>query len=283
MNQAEKTTAFRALHERPGAFVIPNPWDAGSARILEGLGFEALATTSSGFAQTLGRLDGQVSLHDKVAHCRAICEATRIPVSADLENGYAHDPDGVAEAIRRISEAGVAGGSIEDYANTQEAVTGVDAVSGIYELGLARERIAAAAEAAREVPGGFVLTARAENLLRGVDDLDDTINRLQAYAEAGAEVLYAPGLSTLDDIRAVTAAVDKPVNVLAPFIRGVTVQALADAGVKRISIGGALANVAIGAILEAGSELLENGTFGWLAQMAPRSEITRLLGSPPRR
>jgi 2-methylisocitrate lyase-like PEP mutase family enzyme len=278
MSQTEKVARFRALHERAGAFVIPNPWDAGSARLLEGLGFEALATTSSGFAQTLGRLDGQVSLEEKAEHCRAVCAATQIPVSADLENGFGHDPAEVALTITSISEAGVAGGSIEDYANTSSAIAGVDPTSGIYDIGLARERIQAAAEAAQGLSVDFVLTARAENLLRGVQDLDDTLARLNAYAEAGADVLYAPGLNSLKDLRTLARAVDKPINVLAPFFAGASVEELAEAGAKRISIGGALANVAIGAILEAGNEMQERGTFGWLAKMAPRGEITRLLG-----
>jgi 2-methylisocitrate lyase-like PEP mutase family enzyme len=264
--QREKAERFRALHERAGAFLIPNPWDAGSARLLEGLGFEALATTSAGFAQALGKLDGSVTLDEKLAHCRAVAAVTRVPVSADLENGFAHDPEGVARTIRLVAETGVAGGSIEDYSG-----------EGIYDFAHAVERVAAAVEAARALDFPFTLTARAENLLRGVDDLDDTIERLQAYARAGADVLYAPGLRTLDDVREVCRAVDKPVNVLAAFFPGATVAELADAGAKRISIGSALADVAIGALLSAGSEMLDSGTFGWLSRAASGADVKRIL------
>ena len=265
--QREKAERFRALHEAPGAFVIPNPWDAGSARLLEGLGFTALATTSSGFAQSLGRLDGSVSLEEKLGHCRAVSEVTGIPVSADLENGFADEPSDVARTIVLAAEAGVVGGSIEDWSGSE-----------IYDFELAVERVRAAAEAARSLGFPFTLTARAENLLRGRNDLGDTIGRLQAYARAGADVLYAPGLKTLDQLREVCRAVDKPVNVLAPFFRGATVNDFAAAGAKRVSIGGALADAAIGATLRAGREMLQNGSFGWLADTAADDDLENLLG-----
>ena len=233
--QNEKGERFRVLHEREGAFIIPNPWDAGSARLLEAMGFEALATTSSGFAQSLGRLDGSVTLIEKAAHCRALAEITDIPVSADLENGFADDPLEVAAAIRVIAETGIVGASIEDFSG-----------SHIYDFQLAVERVQAAAEEVRRLDFSFTFTARAENLLRGNDDLDDTIRRLQAFADAGADVLFAPGLTSLEQVRLVTSAVNKPVNVLASFLPGVTLAELQDAGAKRISVGGALANAAIG-------------------------------------
>jgi 2-methylisocitrate lyase-like PEP mutase family enzyme len=196
ITQAEKAEKFKALHARDGAFIIPNPWDVGSARLLAALGFEALATTSSGFAQTLGRLDGMVTLEEKLAHCQALCAATTLPVSADLENGFAHDPEQVAETILRAGEAGLVGGSIEDYSG--------DDSQPIYDFTLAVERVQAAVEAAKSLNFPFTLTARAENLLRGRDDLDDTIRRLQAFEAAGADVLYAPGLKTLAEVRTVT-------------------------------------------------------------------------------
>ncbi|HET6630355.1 MAG TPA: isocitrate lyase/phosphoenolpyruvate mutase family protein [Woeseiaceae bacterium] len=264
--QRDKAERFRALHDAPGAFVIPNPWDVGSARLLETLGFEALATTSSGFAQSLGRLDGSVTLEEKIAHCRALCAATAIPVSADLENGFADEPAAAARTIVLAAEAGVAGGSIEDWSGSE-----------IYAFEFALERVRAAVEAARSLDFPFTLTARAENLLRGRADLADTIRRLQAFARAGADVLYAPGLKTLDEVREVCGAVDKPVNVLAPFFKGVTVDELAAAGAKRISIGGALADVATGAVVNAGREMLASGSFGWLAAASDADVEKRLL------
>ncbi len=264
--QRDKAERFRALHEAPGAFVIPNPWDVGSARLLEGLGFSALATTSSGFAQSLGRLDGSVTLEEKLGHCRALAAATAIPISADLENGFADDPAGAARTIVLAAEAGVVGGSIEDWSGSE-----------IYDFEFAVARVRAAVEAARSLAFPFTLTARAENLLHGRTDLGDTIRRLEAYAEAGADVLYAPGLKTLDEVREVCSAVGKPVNVLAPFFKGATVNDLAAAGAKRISIGGALADVAIGAIVKAGRETLSQGTFGWLAGAAAGKDVEELL------
>jgi 2-methylisocitrate lyase-like PEP mutase family enzyme len=267
--QKDKVAKFRELHARPGAFIIPNLWDAGSARILQGLGFEALATTSVGFENTLGLLDGQVTRNQVLEHCRVVCAATDIPVSADLENCFAHDPEGVAETIRLAAQSGLAGGSVEDF-------TG-DEANPIYEFNLAVERVHAAAEAARAVDDGFVLTARAENLLRGVDDLDDTIRRLQAYEAVGADVLYAPVLITLDQVRQVTSAVNQPVNVLAPPLKGVSLVDLADAGAKRISVGGALARAALTALLSAGREMRDQGSFDWSQNLVGGNEVSALL------
>ena len=208
MKQVDKARAFQKLHTRAGAFVMPNPWDAGSARLLAALGFEALATTSLGFAHSLGRLDGRVTREEKLAHCRALCDATDLPISADLENGFADDPAEAAQTIRLAAEAGLVGGSIEDY-------TG-DPSNPIYDFDLAVERVRAAAEAAHALDFPFILTARAENLLRDRRDLNETIRRLKAYETAGADVLYAPALVTLEEVRMVTGAIGKPVNVLAP-------------------------------------------------------------------
>ena len=268
--QADKATAFRALHERPGAFVIPNPWDVGSARLLQGLGFEALATTSAGFANALGKLDGQTRLEEKLIHCQALAAATDVPISADFENGFAHEPDAVAINLMRVAEAGVVGASIEDFTR--------DETRPIYDFALAVERVQAAAEAARKLVFPFTLTARAENLLHGIRDMDDTIRRLQAFAAAGADVVYAPGLRTLEQVEAVTRAVDKPVNVLAPMVRGATVAALAKAGAKRLSLGSALANAALAAAIRAGKELRESGGFDWLGGLVPGTEIAQLIG-----
>ncbi len=268
--QQERAERFRALHERAGAFVIPNPWDLGSARLLAALGFEALATTSAGFAHSLGRQDGEVTRGEAIEHCRTLCAAVSLPVSADLENCFAHEPEAAAATIVAGAEAGLVGGSIEDY-------TG-DPANPIYDFNLAVERVHAAAEAARSLDFPFTLTARAENLLRGRRDLDDTVRRLQAFEAAGADVLYAPALKTLDEVRSVTGALGKPVNVLAPPLRGVTVEELADAGAKRISLGGALARAAITALLRAGAETRERGTFTWAADLSSTAEVARLLG-----
>ncbi len=254
MTLIEKCRRFRELHARAGTFVMPNPWDAGSARILTALGFEALATTSAGLAFSMGRRDGEgaVSRDETLANARAIVEATHLPVSADLENGFGHDPEACARTIRQAAATGLAGGSIED-------ATG-EADRPIYDFHEAVERVAAAAEAARELP--FILTARAENFLHGRPNLDDTIRRLQAFAKAGAEVLYAPGLKSLDAIRTLCAEVGKPVNVLAGLSGALfTVEELAAAGVKRISIGGALARAALGGFVRAAREIRERGTF----------------------
>lgn len=269
--QSEKAHTLRALHARAGAFVIPNPWDAGSARFLTALGFEALATTSAGFAFALGRPDGAVTLEEKVAHCRELCAATDLPISADLENCFADDPKSAAANLLRAAEAGLAGGSIEDFSG-----------STIYDFGLALERVQAAVEAVRTLDFPFVLTARAENLIRGRQDLDDTIRRLQAFEKAGADVLYAPGLKSLEEVKAVTGALGKPVNVLASGLQAFTLEQLAAAGAKRISTGGALARAAIGELLRSGREMQEKGTFGWLTQAASGAEVVRLLGASAR-
>jgi 2-methylisocitrate lyase-like PEP mutase family enzyme len=243
---------FRALHTPSDPLILPNPWDVGAAKLLQSQGFQALATTSSGFAATLGRLDGSVTREEAIAHAASIVDAVDVPVSADLENGFADDPEGVAQTIRLAVDAGLAGCSIEDYTGRDD--------DPIYDAGQARERIAAAVEAAN---GELVLTARSENFLHDRRDLDDTIARLQSFQEAGAEVLYAPGLNSLDDIRTVVESVDRPVNVLALY-KGPTVAELASAGVSRVSVGGALAFVALGAVVDAARELLEEGTYGYL-------------------
>jgi 2-methylisocitrate lyase-like PEP mutase family enzyme len=267
--QKENAEAFKVLHEREGAFVIPNPWDVGSARLLVGLGFEALATTSAGFANSLGRLDGQVTLDEVLEHCRNLCVATDLPVSADLENCFADDPAKVAETIRLAAQTGLVGGSIEDYSGNPS--------TPIYDFELAVERVHAAAEAAHSLDFPFTLTARAENLLHGRHDLDDTIRRLQAFEQAGADVLYAPALTTLDEVRLVTSALSKPVNVLAPMLKGVTVAQLAEAGAKRISVGGALARAALTSLLRAGTEMHDQGSFGWTLELASGTDINKLL------
>lgn len=271
--QAEKAAKFRALHEGPGAFVIPNPWDAGTARILAALGFEALATTSAGLAFALGRRDGAALLtrDETLANARAIVEATDLPVSADLENGFGDAPEDAAETIRFAAEtAGLVGGSIEDTTGDRERP--------IYDFTLAVERVAAAAETARSLPFPFMLTARAENFLFGHRDLDETIRRLQAYEAAGADVLYAPGLPTLDAIRTVCAAVSKPVNIVAGLVGPrFTVADLAEAGVRRISLGSSMNRAALGAFIRAAREVREHGTFNFAADAAKFMDMQRLM------
>jgi 2-methylisocitrate lyase-like PEP mutase family enzyme len=251
---------------------MPNPWDAGAAKVLATVGFAALATTSGGSAAALGRRDGAVSREEAILHAAAIVAAVDLPVSADLENGFADDPDGVAITVRRAGQVGLAGCSIEDFTRRPD--------DPIYELGLARERVAAAVATAGEGDVHLVVTARAENYLHGRPDLADTIARLQAYQQAGADVLYAPGLTSLTDIRQVVASVDRPVNVLA--LPGVpTVAQLAEAGVARISVGSALAWVALGAVAQAGQELLNAGTYGFLDLAAQGSRIAKPVLSGP--
>jgi 2-methylisocitrate lyase-like PEP mutase family enzyme len=253
-DQADKARRFLALHVPGTPLLLPNPWDAGSARLLGSLGFAALATTSSGFAATLGRLDGGVTRDEALGHCATISAATDLPVSADLENGYAAEADGVAQTVRLAIDAGLAGCSIEDFTGDEDAP--------IYELEQAVERVAAAAEVAHAGSVHLVLTARAENHLHGRDDLADTIARLQAYEAAGADALYAPGLTTVEEIGAVIAAVGLPVNVLA--LPGMpSVAELAAIGVARISVGGGFAFAALGAVVEAARELREDGTYGF--------------------
>ena len=254
--QAEKGAAFAALHAAE-PFIIPNPWDAGSARMLEAHGFKALATTSSGFAFTLGRLDGRVTLDEVMIHVAALTAASDLPVSVDMENGYGSDPQSAATAVRRAAEAGAVGGSIEDW----------DPSGRLYDLDHAVARIEAAAEAAHSLKFPFTLTARAENHIRGNPDLDDTIERLRAYEAAGADVLYAPGLRAAEDIRAVCAALTKPVNVLA--LPGMRMPDLVAAGVQRVSVGGSLTWVAVNAAAEAAGAMRERGDFGVLHRSPP--------------
>ncbi len=246
---------FRALHEGP-AFVIPNPWDAGSARVLTALGFKALATTSSGFAFTLGRLDGEATLDEVIDHVTALARATSLPLSVDLENGYGPEPEDAASAVARVAEVGAVGGSVDDY----------DPHGHIYVLEHAAERVAAACEAARRLDFPFMLTARAENHIRGNPDLDDTIARLQAYERAGADVLYAPGLASGDKIRAVCEATSKPVNVLAR--PDLSMGEMAAAGAQRISVGGALAWSAVNAMAAAAERIRDFGDFSSLGASA---------------
>jgi 2-methylisocitrate lyase-like PEP mutase family enzyme len=263
--QADRAERFLALHSGEELLLLPNPWDPGSAKLLASLGFEALATTSGGSAATLGRPDGSMTVEEAIASATAIVEATELPVSADLENGFADDPEGVAETIRLALDAGLAGASIEDYSGREDAL--------IYDIDLAAERVAAAAEIAHS-SRKLVLTARAENHLHGATDLADTIARLQAYQEAGADVLYAPGLVHLEEIRQLVSSVDLPVNVLgrpgAP-----SVAELAAAGVRRVSVGGAFAYAALGATVEAARELLDEGTYN--TSSGPASACRRLV------
>jgi 2-methylisocitrate lyase-like PEP mutase family enzyme len=254
VEQADRAEAFLALHHGERPLLLPNPWDLGSAKLLAAAGFEALATTSSGYAATLGRLDGAVTREEALAHAATIVGVVELPVSADLENGFADDPAGVAQTVRLAIDAGLAGCSVEDFTGREDAP--------IYDAGAAAERVAAAAEAAHSGPGRLVLTARSENYLHGRPDLADTIARLQAFQEAGADVLYAPGLGRIEDIREVVRSVDRPVNVLARP-GAPPVSELAAAGVNRVSVGGAFAFVALGAAVEAARELLEDGTYGF--------------------
>ena len=258
-SQERKGIAFRELHEGP-PFVIPNPWDAGSAKVFAGLGFQALATTSSGFAFTLGRLDGDVTLDEVVEHVAALTAATDLPVSVDLENGYGPDPEDAALAITRVAEAGAVGASIEDY----------DPDEGFYEIGHATERISAAVEAARRVGFPFTLTARAENFFRDSPDLDDTVTRLRAYEQAGADVLYAPRLPGAEEIRAIRDATSKPLNVLTG--PGLSVAEIIESGGQRISVGGRLAWIAINSMAAAAEQLREGGELSSLADPAQINE-----------
>jgi 2-methylisocitrate lyase-like PEP mutase family enzyme len=260
--QEERAARFKALHEGE-PFVIPNPWDAGSARVLQGLGFQALATTSSGFAFTLGRPDGNATLDEVAAHVTTLARAVDVPISVDLENGYGAEPRAAVRAVTRVAEAGAVGGSIEDW----------DPDGHLYELGHAAERVAEAVEAVSGFGWPFTLTARAENHLRGNPDLDDTIDRLQAFEAAGSDVLYAPGLASADEIRQVCEAVSKPVNVLA--LRNLTLAEIVGAGAQRVSVGGSLAWTAVGALVQAATAIRDEGSFellgdgsqvrGWLA------------------
>jgi 2-methylisocitrate lyase-like PEP mutase family enzyme len=270
MNQADKAARFRALHEAPGAFVIGNAWDGGSARVLAGAGYVALATSSGATAGVFGRRDGKVSRDEAFAVARTVAEACDLPVSGDLENGYGHDVDAVTETIRRAAAAGLVGGSIEDFSG--------DAQAPIYPLPQAVQRIEAAVQAARALPWPFMLTARCENFLHGRPDLDDTIARLQAFERAGADVLMAPGLPDLDAVRRVCAALRKPLNFMAG-IRGksFSVAELQAAGVKRISLATSLYRAAMTGLAEAAREVQASGTFGYLDRTLPTPELNRFM------
>jgi 2-methylisocitrate lyase-like PEP mutase family enzyme len=269
-SQAEKAESFRALHARKQAFIIPNPWDVGTARMLAKLGFEALATTSAGFAFSSGVLDNQVGREKMLVHVAELAAATDLPVSADLENGFGDDSKTVAETIRLAATTGIVGGSIEDAIDRPG--------EKVYDIGRATERVRAAVEAKRALAFPFTLTARAENYLVGIPDLKDTIARLQAYQEAGADVLYAPMITTREEITAVVKSVDRPVN----FLMGTqpqrfTLAELSAMGVRRVSVGSALSAAALGAFLRAAREMRETGTFTYTQEAAGFSEISRLL------
>jgi len=270
LTQSEKARAFRALHERGRAFIIPNPWDVGTARLLAHLGFEALATTSAGYAFSIGQRDNTVGREQMLAHVAAIASATDLPVSADLENGFGDAPEIAAETIRLGATAGLAGGSIEDATGKPE--------QPIYEFQHAADRVRAAAEAAHALPFPFMLTARAENYLNGRPDLHDTIKRLQAYQEAGADVLYAPGLMTKEDIAAVVSSVDRPVNVLMG-LQGVqlNLKELSEIGVRRISVGSALCRAALGEFIRAAQEMQDHGTFSFTDQAISFRDLSAMF------
>ena len=270
--QAEKAAAFRDLHARPGAFLIPNPWDTGTAKLLVALGFEALATTSLGLANMLGRADSRVTRAEVIDNCRMIAQATDLPVNADLENCFVHDPTAAAEVIRFAAEAGAVGGSIEDY-------TG-DPAHPIYEFDLAVARVRAAAQVARALPVPFLLTARAENLIHGRNDMADTVRRLQAYEAAGADVLYAPGLRNLNEVREVTRAVTRPVNIVTGWLDpDITLAQLSEAGAKRVSVGGALSRLAQATFVKAAQAMQQQGTFTWMREMIGITELRKMLNS----
>ena len=269
MNEIEKANAFRRLHEAPGSFVIANAWDAGSARVLAGLGFAALATSSGAQAGVLGKRDGMVTRDEALAHCRAIVEATDLPVSADLEKGFGDRPEDAAQTIRMAGAIGLVGGSIEDAGGPQQP---------LYGMGQAKERIAAAVEAARSLPFHFMLTARAENFIRGNPDLDDTIKRLQAFEAAGADVLMAPGLPDLAAVRAVCSALRKPFNFMAGIPgKSFSVAELAEAGVKRISLATSLYKAAMTGLVAAAREVKERGTLGYIDTSIKTPELNAFM------
>lgn len=270
--QLEKCSRFAELHQQHSAWLIPNPWDVGSARVLQGLGFRALATTSSGFAYSLGRADGAVTLEEKLAHCRELAAATDIPLNADFENGFSDEKAKLRDNVLRLIETGIAGLSIEDF--SRDKLT-------IYKKDEAADRLAVVMEAIQQSGIPVLLTARAENLIRGVDDPDDTLERLQAYSATGAHVLYSPGLTTLEQIQRFIAATDKPMNILAPFVVGASVPQLADLGVTRVSTGGALNWAAVNPLITAGKEMLEQGSFNWLTGMANGTQVQALLKKKP--
>jgi 2-methylisocitrate lyase-like PEP mutase family enzyme len=270
--QLDKANRFAALHAGE-TFVIPNPWDAGTARLLEHVGFQALTTTSAGLAFALGKRDGTVTRDETLANCKAIVDATSLPVAADLENGFGDSPDAAAEMIRLAAEVGLVGGSIEDFSGDRE--------KPIYDFQHAVERIAAAVEVVRRLPFPFVLVARSENFLHGRADLDDTIRRLQAFEAAGAGALYAPGIKRAEDLRTVCQSVTKPVNALVGAVGAdgklLGVAELAALGVRRISVGGAMSRAAFGAFLRAAKEIRESGTFGFTADAMPHGELNGLM------
>jgi 2-methylisocitrate lyase-like PEP mutase family enzyme len=270
MTQVEKGQIFAALHERDGAFIIPNPWDVGTARLLTQLGFEALATTSAGYSFSMGQRDNSITRIDMMAHVATIAAATELPVSADLENGFGDSPEFVAETIRLAARAGLVGASIEDMSRHTDRP--------IYEFGAALDRVRAAAEVVRDLPFAFTLTARAENYLAGCPDLGDTIKRLQAYQTAGADVLYAPGIISKDDIATIVKSVDRPVNVVMG-LQGVqlSLTELSALGVKRVSVGSALSRAALGAFLRAAHEMREHGTFTFAEQAVGYGDINAML------
>lgn len=270
--QAEKGQIFRSLHERDGTFIIPNPWDIGTAVLLEHLGFEALATTSAGYAFSMGRKDNAVGREAMMSHISAITSATDLPVSADLENGFGDMPDIVAETVRLAATAGAVGGSIEDATGRSD--------QPIYEMEYAIERIKAAVAVVRDLPFVFTLTGRAENYLNGRPDLKDTISRLQAYQEAGADVLYAPGLTSREDIATVVRSVDRPVNILMG-LQGVQIKLteLSAIGVKRVSVGSALARAALGAFLRASTEMRDRGTFDFAEEAVKYRDISDMFAA----
>jgi 2-methylisocitrate lyase-like PEP mutase family enzyme len=268
--QSEKALRFRALHQKPGVFFIPNPWDVGSARILSQLGFEALATSSAASAAVFGRRDGEVMRFEALAHAENIVSATALPVSADLENGFSDDPDGVADTVRLAGNLGLAGCSIEDATRNRH--------KPIYDIRSATERIAAAAEAARSFPFPFTLTARSENFVRGISDLDDTIKRLVSYEKAGADVLFAPGLPDLAAVRAICSAVSKPVNFMVG-VRGksFTAAALGEAGVKRISFASSLYRAAMTHLINVASEVKKSGAFNYLDETITTPDLYKFF------
>ncbi len=267
---ADKCRHFAALHTQPDAFIIANPWDVGSALLLQGLGFKALATTSGGFAYTLGKQDGEPTLEEKLEHCQAIASATDIPLSADFEDGYADDPDGVAANVEALIATGAAGCSIEDFDRTAKT---------LYELPAAVDRLTAAIEAARKQDFPFTITARAEHLLRAGRDLDEVITRLKAYETAGADVVYAPGITSLDDLRTITGALEKPFNMLGVMVPDATLADFQEAGAQRVSIGGALTYAAAKPIIDFGEAMMNEGSFAWTAQMASGRRIGELFAT----
>ena len=268
--QTEKAAIFRALHTQPGAFVIPNPWDAGTARLLAAIGFKALATTSLGLANLLGRADSHVTRDELIANCQMIAEATDLPVNADLENGFADEPEAAAETIRLAAEAGAVGASIEDY-------TGNPA-NPIYDFAFSVARVRVAVETAHSLPVPLLLTARAENLIRGRNDLGDTIRRLQAFEEAGADVLYAPGLRNLEEVREVVRAVSRPVNVVTGWLDPeITLAQLGEAGAKRISVGGALSRLVLSTFVRAAQAMQNEGSFAWMRDMMPTAQLVGMF------